>query len=99
MDYYALEHCDLPIELMMENTGLHLARLIVEFVSNSKAKILIGIGLGYNTGGGLFAARRLAIIHILRAIFRKVHSASKIKFNCFLSRLSLILTDSFLVRL
>lgn len=57
-DYYAVEHYKLPIELMMENAGYHLARLIA-----SKAKphdlIQIGVGNGNNGGGGLVAARRL----------------------------------------
>lgn len=57
-DYYAVEHYKLPIELMMENAGYHLARLVA-----SKAKphdlIQIGIGGGNNGGGGLVAARRL----------------------------------------
>jgi len=57
-DYYAISHYNLPIELMMENAGFHLASLIAQ-----KAKphdlIQIGIGNGNNGGGGLVAARRL----------------------------------------
>lgn len=58
MDYFAVENYGLPIELMMENAGLHLARLVA---SNSPIdhKILIGVGNGNNGGGGLVAARRL----------------------------------------
>jgi NAD(P)H-hydrate epimerase len=59
MDYLAVEKYGLPIELMMENAGLQLARLIVE-TATLNSKILIGIGDGNNGGGGLVAARRLA---------------------------------------
>lgn len=59
MDYLAVEKYGLPIELMMENAGLQLARLIVESATLN-SKILIGIGDGNNGGGGLVAARRLA---------------------------------------
>ena len=58
MDYLAVSDYSLPIELMMENAGLHLARLVSSFVSPSDS-ILIGIGNGNNGGGGLVAARRL----------------------------------------
>ncbi|MFT5819804.1 MAG: hydroxyethylthiazole kinase-like uncharacterized protein yjeF [Crocinitomix sp.] len=60
MDYYAVAHYNLPIELMMENAGLNLARLTAKNLPNFKAKILIGVGPGNNGGGGLVAARRLA---------------------------------------
>lgn len=59
MDYLAVENYELPIELMMENVGLQLARLIALSATKS-SKILIGIGNGNNGGGGLVAARRLA---------------------------------------
>ena len=59
MDYLAVEQFALPIELMMENAGLQLARLIT-ISANKKSKIKIGIGNGNNGGGGLVAARRLA---------------------------------------
>lgn len=59
MDYLAVEQYDLPIELMMENAGLQLARLIAMSASK-KFKIQIGIGNGNNGGGGLVAARRLS---------------------------------------
>ena len=59
MDYLAVEQYDLPIELMMENAGLQLARLIA-MSANKKSKIHIGIGNGNNGGGGLVAARRLS---------------------------------------
>ena len=60
MDYFAVENYSLPIELMMENAGLHLANLVAQSTASRKAKILIGIGNGNNGGGGLVAARRLA---------------------------------------
>jgi len=59
MDYLAVEQYKLPIELMMENAGFQLARLIARR-ANKNSKILIGIGNGNNGGGGLVAARRLA---------------------------------------
>ena len=54
MDYLAVEKYALPIELMMENAGLQLARLIT-FSATKNSKILIGIGNGNNGGGGLVA--------------------------------------------
>ena len=59
MDYFAVEKYELPIELMMENAGLHLASLVARFASISDT-IQIGIGNGNNGGGGLVASRRLA---------------------------------------
>lgn len=59
MDYLAVEQYDLPIELMMENAGLQLARLIAMSASKT-SKIQIGVGNGNNGGGGLVAARRLS---------------------------------------
>lgn len=59
MDYLAVNKYDLPIELMMENAGLNLARLATSILSEPN-EILIGIGTGNNGGGGLVAARRLA---------------------------------------
>ncbi len=58
MDYLAVENYALPIELMMENAGLQLARFIV-LSATKNSKILIGVGNGNNGGGGLVAARRL----------------------------------------
>ncbi len=60
MDYYAVEHYALPIELMMENAGLQLAKLVVHTLQSERGKVLIGVGNGNNGGGGLVAARRLA---------------------------------------
>lgn len=59
MDYLAVRQYNLPIELMMENAGLNLARLATSFLPE-KGEILIGVGTGNNGGGGLVAARRLA---------------------------------------
>lgn len=58
MDYYAVKNYHLPIELMMENAGLNLARL-VSTVAPPGSIIKIGVGNGNNGGGGLVAARRL----------------------------------------
>lgn len=58
MDYYAVEKLHLPIELMMENAGLALARIIAQRASKDQS-IRVGIGNGNNGGGGLVAARRL----------------------------------------
>ncbi|RKN76961.1 NAD(P)H-hydrate epimerase [Ulvibacterium marinum] len=59
MDYLAVNKYNLPIELMMENAGLQLARLTTKKALKND-KIIIGIGNGNNGGGGLVAARRLA---------------------------------------
>ena len=59
MDYLSIEKYNIPVELMMENAGLNLAKLTASLVQKSD-KILIGIGTGNNGGGGLVAARRLA---------------------------------------
>jgi NAD(P)H-hydrate epimerase len=59
MDYLSIEKYNIPIELMMENAGLNLARLAASLARKTD-QILIGIGTGNNGGGGLVAARRLA---------------------------------------
>lgn len=59
MDYLVVEKYGLPIELMMENAGLQLARLTASKATRD-SKITIGVGNGNNGGGGLVAARRLA---------------------------------------
>jgi len=59
MDYYVVNNYNLPIELMMENAGLHLANLVASFTKKDRL-IKIGVGNGNNGGGGLVAARRLA---------------------------------------
>lgn len=59
MDDLAVKHYKIPIELMMENAGLQLARLVA-FLNPEKERVLLGIGSGNNGGGGLVAARRLS---------------------------------------
>ena len=59
IDYWAVEKYNLSIELMMENAGLQLARLIAKKATKTSV-ITIGIGNGNNGGGGLVAARRLS---------------------------------------
>ena len=59
MDSLAIDKYQVPIELMMENAGLNLARLIALNIVRSE-RVLIGVGKGNNGGGGLVAARRLA---------------------------------------
>lgn len=58
MDYWAVEKLNLSIELMMENAGLQLARLVTKKALKNSV-ITIGVGNGNNGGGGLVAARRL----------------------------------------
>ncbi len=58
IDYHSIEKYDLPISLMMENAGYHLAGITAAYASK-KQIILMGIGKGNNGGGGLVAARRL----------------------------------------
>ncbi len=59
MDALAIQEYALPIELMMENAGLQLARLVSKYAS-LQSDIWIGVGPGNNGGGGLVAARRLS---------------------------------------
>ena len=59
MDYLAVERFNLPVELMMENAGLHLARLAAYYLRPG-GRVLVGAGPGNNGGGGMVAARRLA---------------------------------------
>ena len=59
MDFISVREYKIPIELMMENAGLQLARLVAG-INPQNEKILIGAGTGNNGGGGLVAARRLA---------------------------------------
>lgn len=59
MDYSVVKDYNLPIELMMENAGLHLARFVAGVVTKEQ-KVNVGIGNGNNGGGGLVAARKLA---------------------------------------
>jgi NAD(P)H-hydrate epimerase len=59
MDYLSVQEYKIPVELMMENAGLQLARL-VSLIKPVPCDVLVGIGTGNNGGGGLVAARRLA---------------------------------------
>lgn len=58
MDYFAVNHYHLPVEMMMENAGLQLANFVAAFAEKGQF-IKIGVGNGNNGGGGLVAARRL----------------------------------------
>ena len=60
MDYYVVENYALPIELMMENAGLYLARIIAGIAPSINSGVHVVAGSGNNGGGGLVAARRLA---------------------------------------
>lgn len=59
MDDLAIHEYGLTIELMMDNAGLQLARLISQYATK-QSNINLGIGTGNNGGGGLVAARRLS---------------------------------------
>lgn len=59
MDRLSVSKFGTPIELLMENAGLQLARLVV-IMNPEPCNVLIGVGPGNNGGGGLVAARRLA---------------------------------------
>ncbi len=59
MDYLAVQEYRIPIELMMENAGLQLARMVT-LIKPVPCDVLMGIGTGNNGGGGLVTARRLA---------------------------------------
>lgn len=58
MDQLSVSKFNIPIELLMENAGLQLARLIA-LLHPEPCNVLIGVGPGNNGGGGLVAARRL----------------------------------------
>ncbi|RMG30140.1 MAG: NAD(P)H-hydrate epimerase [Methanobacteriota archaeon] len=58
MDRIMVEEFKIPIELMMENAGLHFARSMVQNAKDAE-KFLIVAGGGNNGGGGITAARRL----------------------------------------
>ena len=50
MDYWAVEKYNLSIELMMENAGLQLARLIAKKATEISV-ITIGVGNGNSSSG------------------------------------------------
>jgi NAD(P)H-hydrate epimerase len=59
LDYEATIKYHIPIELMMENAGLNMARVIAVHAALG-SNILVLAGKGNNGGGGLTTARRLA---------------------------------------
>ena len=58
IDFNAVSNYDLPVELMMENAGLNVSRLVSKIIEPG-SHVVIGCGKGNNGGGGLVAARRL----------------------------------------
>ncbi len=59
LDYETTRKYHIPIELMMENAGLNMARVIAVHAALG-SNILVLAGKGNNGGGGLTTARRLA---------------------------------------
>lgn len=61
VDTLMIEKFLIPVELMMENAGLNLARLALESIEGEDPKKTVQViaGPGNNGGGGMVAARRL----------------------------------------
>ena len=59
VDRIMTEDYNVPLELMMENAGLALARIAAKYLDSVEKSIGIVVGSGNNGGGGLVAARRL----------------------------------------
>ena len=59
VDRIMVEQLHIPIELMMENAGLNLARLAIRMNTQGNRKFKVVAGSGNNGGGGIVAARRL----------------------------------------
>lgn len=59
VDRIMIEDYNIPLELMMENAGLALARIAANYLDSVEKSIGIVVGSGNNGGGGLVAARRL----------------------------------------
>ena len=59
VDRIMMEDYNIPVELMMENAGLALARIAAKYLDSAEKSIGIVVGSGNNGGGGLVAARRL----------------------------------------
>ncbi|MFW9801593.1 MAG: NAD(P)H-hydrate epimerase [Candidatus Thorarchaeota archaeon] len=59
VDHIMVNELKVPIELMMEQAGLCLARLAVAYSSHNAPRYHVVVGPGNNGGGGLVAARRL----------------------------------------
>jgi len=58
VDHLMIDHYGITLFQMMENAGLNLARLAIEFEEESDAYLILA-GSGGNGGGTLVAARRL----------------------------------------
>ncbi len=59
VDRIMMEDLQIPVDLMMENAGYSLARLLVRYYPDRNRAIQVIAGSGNNGGGGLVAARRL----------------------------------------
>lgn len=59
VDSIMVHELHIPVELMMEQAGLNLARLATRFGRFKPIEYLVVAGSGNNGGGGLAAARRL----------------------------------------
>ncbi len=59
VDRIMVNELQVPVELMMEQAGLNLARLAARFRRFKPIEYLVVVGSGNNGGGGLAAARRL----------------------------------------
>jgi NAD(P)H-hydrate epimerase len=59
VDRIMVHELHIPVELMMEQAGLNLARLATRFGRFKPIEYLVVAGSGNNGGGGLAAARRL----------------------------------------
>ena len=57
IDRLMIDHYGITLFQMMENAGLNLARLAIEFAEESDAFLILA-GSGGNGGGTLVAARR-----------------------------------------
>ncbi|MFW9889444.1 MAG: NAD(P)H-hydrate epimerase [Candidatus Thorarchaeota archaeon] len=60
VDRIMVNELKVPIEIMMEQAGLCLARLAIALSTHNAPRYHIVVGPGNNGGGGLVAARRLA---------------------------------------
>ncbi len=58
IDELAVKKYSIPVELFIENAGVHIAHMAALFAKKGD-KITVGVGKGNNGGSGLAAARRL----------------------------------------